>query len=157
MMLRPATWDDSEQLLTWRNDAQTVANSIEGSSVPKEAHTLWLQDALINPKRTLLVAELASWDTTPVGMIRIDGADNGSSCEMSWTMAPQWRGKKLGQKMVKLGVDVAIKTYPLVVAQIRPGNIASLRVAESAGFRKLLILDGLDLWAYEGGSNERRE
>jgi RimJ/RimL family protein N-acetyltransferase len=151
MILRPATWDDSERLLSWRNDAQTVANSIEGASVSPEAHTAWMLDGLKNPKRALLIAMVRG--NVPAGTVRIDGADNGSSCEMSWTVAPEWRGQKLGKQMVKLGVEKASKQYPLILAQIRPGNIASLLVAQHAGFRKLLILDGIDLWAYEGKSS----
>lgn len=129
LTLRPATLDDARNLWLWRNDPATRGNSITTDEVPWESHVRWLEASLGNPERTLLVAETDA----PVGTVRIDAQ------EISWTVAPEARGKGIAKAMV------AAASSPGMVAMIKQVNTASQRVAESAGFA--LVVDGeLQRW-----------
>lgn len=132
--LRPVTMNDAKMLFEWRNDPETRANSRKTAPVPWEEHCKWLRESLANPKRELLVAEI---DGVPVGRARID---RGEETEMSWTVAPDHRGKGVGKAMVA----AACPPGP-VVARIKPSNRASQAIAAHAGFRK--VSDGeLQVW-----------
>jgi RimJ/RimL family protein N-acetyltransferase len=73
----------------------------------------------------LYVAEI---DTIPLGTVRMDAEALGY--ELSWTVSPAMRGSGIGSAMVvKLANDISKP----IRAEIKKGNIASIRIAESAG------------------------
>ncbi len=125
LVIRPATIQDWKLLFDWRNDAQTRAASRNPDPIDEQSHLEWLNDSLANPKRQLLIAELHS---QPVGTVRIDLC---SPCEVSWTVAPGARGKGIGAHMVTQAVQ-GIEFSLIAVA--RTTNLASIRIAEIAGF-----------------------
>lgn len=129
MKLRPATLEDAELLFGWRNDRQTREASVNTDPAGWEGHLAWLRASLASPARTLLIAET----DRPVGTVRIDYRDE---TELSWTVAPDARGKGLGKTMVL----AAMPSGP-VIAHIKNGNIASQKIAKAAGFE--LARDGL--------------
>ena len=57
--LRPADASDSEDLLAWRNDQETRANSRSTGPVDAATHQTWLAHALADPNRRLWIAEAA--------------------------------------------------------------------------------------------------
>ncbi|MBW6487332.1 MAG: hypothetical protein K0B01_14400 [Syntrophobacterales bacterium] len=67
--LRPATIQDADMLLDWRNDPETRKASHSTSEVVTEEHIAWLTKTLGNANRRLLVAEE---DGAPVGTVRAD-------------------------------------------------------------------------------------
>lgn len=145
LTIRPANMEDSGNLFRWRNDPETCKNSLNTNQVELDGHLKWLAASLINPDRTLFIVEL---DGAPVGTARLDysGELGERICEMSWTVAPEWRGQSIGKRM-------AIKTREAiecdrVVAKIRPSNVASQKLAEAIGL-KLFERDagsGFDTW-----------
>jgi RimJ/RimL family protein N-acetyltransferase len=123
MKLRPATLDDAALLLEWRNDLLTREASVNTEPVSWDSHVAWLRASLGNPRRKLLIAEIER----PVGTVRID---YGEETELSWTVAPDARGRRLGKAMVLAAVPEG-----QVIAHIKHDNVASQRIAEAAGFR----------------------
>lgn len=130
MILRPATFEDWAMLLTWRNDPVTRFNSITQDPVEAEAHKKWLQATLDNSDRELYVAEQ---DSNPVGTLRCDKQGTGEYL-LSWTIAPEYRGKGLGTDMLKTFLADRTGTY---LAQILEDNIGSIRMVEKNGFTLL--------------------
>ena len=126
LILRPATLADAEMLLAWRNDPQTRSASHNEDEIPLTAHLVWLNQLLANPERRLLIAEL---DGAPVGSVRAD-RDGGGVTELSWTVAPTARGKGLGREMV---IAALADIDGPVRAEVKVGNVASMRIAEAAG------------------------
>jgi RimJ/RimL family protein N-acetyltransferase len=132
LVIRAATIADWRLLFEWRNDVQSRAASRNQNPVDAESHLGWLNASLANPKRRLLIAEL---NAQPIGTVRID---LGPPCEVSWTIAPVGRGKGLGARMVSQVVH-DVETPMIAVA--RATNVASIRIAEAAGF-KIILNDG---------------
>lgn len=126
-MLRPATEADADLLLAWRNDPLTVSQSIDARPVAPREHRRWLARVLADPARRLYVAEVGG---RPVGTVRADTGEEGAV--LSWTVAPEARGKGLGGRMVRL---LAGSVDGPAVALVKAGNLASRRIAESAGLR----------------------
>ena len=134
IVLRPATMEDAETLFRWRNDPVTRANSIIQDPVPWDNHVAWLSASLRRPDRTLLIA-----GSIPVGTVRFDTV--GDVTEMSWTVAPEARGKGVGFQMV-----LAASEGKNLVAKIMKHNIASQKIAAKSGFS---LLKDADLQEWE--------
>jgi len=132
LSLRPATADDGERLLEWRNDPHTRAMAVVQAAVERAVHARWLATRL-NDADTLLT--IAEEDGEPVGTVRLDrhGRDEA---ELSITIAPAARGRGLARLAIELGVEHAHREWGVtrVTARIRPENTASLRAFAAAGF-----------------------
>jgi pseudaminic acid synthase len=128
--LRPATLEDAAILRAWRNDRVTRANSRTQGEVNAEEHLAWLRATLLNPDRRLLVA--VNQDRL-VGQIRLD--KNGSSAEISVTVAPDSRGRGFACSMLRMAEQVARDLgVSTLLAEIHSHNQASIKSFKRAGF-----------------------
>lgn len=127
MTLRTATMNDWQLLLQWRNDAATRMNSHQSQAVPAADHRAWLKKVLEDADRQLFIAE---WDGQPVGTVRADWVSTDHAWELSWTLAPEARGRSLGKIMVKMLAD---QLEGRLTAQVKVGNTASVKIAEHCG------------------------
>jgi RimJ/RimL family protein N-acetyltransferase len=123
--LRPASINDADMLLDWRNDPGTRTASHSISEVVKEEHIAWLTKVLSNNNRRLLVAEE---DGAPVGTVRADFSEG--VWELSWTVAPNSRGRGVAKRIVAL---LAQQISEPNRAEVKTGNTASARIAEHVG------------------------
>ena len=135
MRLRPATAADAELLLEWRNDPDTRKSSIETEKVKKVEHISWLSSVLDSRDRQLLIAEEKGG---AVGTIRADLSDG--VYQLSWTVAPDARGRGLGKQMVAM---VARRITAPIGAQVKSDNTSSVLIAEYACMEFNQELDGL--------------
>ena len=129
MNIRPATQADSKLLFNWRNDPVTRINSRDPREVSWESHVHWLENALAEKSRHLLIAEEGG---VPVGTCRVD-----SDGELSWTIAPEHRGNGYAMTMVQ---QVIQRFSTPLLAQIKSSNAASLAIVKRLGFEQ--IADG---------------
>ncbi len=138
MQLRPAKLND-DFLLSWRNDSETRVQSHETAEVSPAEHRQWLVKSLADPRRRIWIAEIG---TQPVATIRVDWDDEAhSKYEISYTVAPEHRGKGIGSQLVHETIDLPELKHATVVAKVKRSNIASQRVFEKAGL-KLTAEDG---------------
>lgn len=139
LQFRLATLDDTELLLRWRNHPETRKYLFHSEETTFEDHSAWLIATLANPSRQLFVAEVGG---TPVGTFRADLAPDGCY-ELSWTVSPDIRGKGIGSSLV-IGARTLIRGT--LIAHIKEWNVASIKVAEAAGFA--LIKKANDVCTY---------
>ena len=138
LRLRPATLDDSRRLLDWRNDAETRRQSKTDGVVALSDHETWLARVLESVDIRLRIAEIAG---DAVGSVRADREDKRWT--LSWTVAPEARGRNAGVRMV----DAMIRELAAPVrAEIKPGNAASLRMAEKLGMTRIADEGGMTVW-----------
>lgn len=128
LTFRKATIDDAKILFDWRNDPETRRQSINTGEIIWDKHLEWFKKSLINPNRKIMIA---MFQDEEVGTIRLDIEKPYS--ELSWTVASSARGRGIGTKMVERAVKFFER--PLK-AQIKPENLASIKIAETAGFEK---------------------
>ena len=127
MRLRKATKDDLKILLDWRNDVQTRIHSKNMDLIEEESHLKWFDSILKNPRRNLFIAIHKG---TRVGTVRAD--EDEKAYELSWTVSPDFRGKGLGKRMVKLLAD---KVRGKIRAEIKEENIPSKKIAKFVGMK----------------------
>ena len=141
VLLRLANMADADRLLHWRNDGDTRRFSLNAEQITEQQHRHWLQQSLSNPKRRLYIAEYAD---QPVGTVRVDST---AGCHrISWTVAAECRGKGLAKAMVKLLVS---QLTGKIVAEILPGNTASIKVAQHAGLTYQSTHNGIMYYEYQ--------
>jgi len=134
--------DDADLLLEWRNDPAVRQASRHRSEIEFQAHQIWLRESLANPNRKIFIAELGD---VPVGTVRSDYSRG--TYELSWTVAPEVREQGIGKSMVAL---LASQIEGPICAEVRIGNVASVRIAEHAGMKLESIEEGIMHFRREG-------
>lgn len=129
--LRPALASDAITLWRWRNDPQTRAASFSGVTVELAEHERWLRETLGRTDRRLYVAHAEGRD---VATARLDV--QGAEAVVSLTVAPEWRGRGIGTRVLRALVAEAFGAPGLrrLVARVKPDNAASRAAFERAGF-----------------------
>lgn len=131
--LLPVTWDDSADLLRWRNDPVTCANSRSNKPVSPEDHEAWMT-ACMSPSKPKGEVWVADVDGTSVGVIRVS-----FDSVISITVAPEHRGRGHAKEMLRQ-LCAKYKDCRLD-AEIKTTNTASQYVFEQCGF-KMISSDG---------------
>lgn len=136
--LRPARRTDDDALLCmrWRNDPATLAASLH--TRPKvwpafRDEYLGYFDAPIAPQFGLAGGE-------PIAFLRFrrcgdPEAPAEDAVDISINVAPEARGLGLGRVLIAEASRLALVTERLVLAEIRPGNEASVKAFLRAGYR----------------------
>jgi RimJ/RimL family protein N-acetyltransferase len=137
--LRPAVLADSDSLLRWRNDSDTRRWSRHEAQTSERDHAEWLGKALANVSRRLWIAEVRN---QAVGTVRVDTTAGGY--ELSWTVAPEYRGQGIGTEMVRLACQMLTGR---VYAYVKVGNEASSRIAVAAGLQFESTCEGMMCFA----------
>lgn len=127
---RRATWEDSENILRWRNDPAVRDVSIDAREIDRESHRAWLQGVLADPRRILLVAERGG---EPAGIVRFDLRPPEAAISVYRVPAGDVRGGLVRQATAWLRAhQPGIRR---IVADVLPENIASLAAFRAAGYR----------------------
>lgn len=127
VQLRQASIQDAKQLLAWRNDELTRLSSHTQDLINVTTHQAWLETTLKNSNRKLVIAVYQGKD---IGSLRADYDAKKQAWELSWTLAPNFRGKGLAKDMVFV---FANSIQEAIWAEVKETNLASVRVAEYAG------------------------
>jgi RimJ/RimL family protein N-acetyltransferase len=133
--LRPAELSDAALLLKWRNDSQTRNASHKTAIIDPEEHLAWLTSTINHTARQLFIAEE---NGIPVGTVRADWLDG--IYQLSWTVAANARGRGIGKRIVAL---LARQISEPIQAEVKLGNTASVRIAESVGMKLEREVDGV--------------
>lgn len=135
IQLRPANLSDTADLLVWRNDPVTCANSRSTATVPAEDHARWMEFNVVRgyPEHIVLIAES---DLGKVGVVRFDAKRaDVMNYEVGITVAPKHRGKGMGTEMLKQACGFMHDF--MLDAEIRRGNHASKTMFWHCGFEEI--------------------
>lgn len=134
--LRPAVPGDETLLLSWANDPQTRAASRIHEPIDAADHHRWLEQRLATPDDARIW--IGESDGAPFGVVRFERRAI-DAFEVSITVAPDARGRGLARPLLEAGIGAAREAFgPVtVLADILPGNDASIRSFTAAGFRPL--------------------
>ncbi len=158
--LRKVTTDDAKTLFDWTNDPVTRQNSFQSKPVLWDEHVSWLQKKLHDKNCFFFILTDGKNDC---GTIRldcieikkeeietIDSASNSTSESryglISFSIAPEQRGKGLGSKLLLLLeqkiIDqqknesyLAVPRVKLLRGEVKKENIASRKCFETNGYK----------------------
>ena len=126
--LREVTKSDWKVLLKWRNDNITRQNFFNSDLISVSEHKEYIKNTINNPNRTQFILE---YNEIPVGTIREDRLDKGEF-ELSYTISPMYRGKKIGQIIMSLYL---IERKGSFLCEVKEENIPSIKMIEKLGFK----------------------
>jgi spore coat polysaccharide biosynthesis predicted glycosyltransferase SpsG/RimJ/RimL family protein N-acetyltransferase len=133
--VRDVRLNDAENLLAWRTDDRNWQHNWTNSEKPDlQTHVAWLKAQLGDPH---CVFRILTRGDEPVGVVRFDLRDEGTSAYLSIYLVPAWHGQKMGLA-VYLAAELALRrSHPKVrqiVSRIHCDNSASERLHRDAGF-----------------------
>lgn len=125
----------SELIWNWRNDPITREYSFCDKFITWEEHKIWYQKVLEDISTKLFIGEI---NDEPVGVIRFRNLrDNKSTYEININIAPIYRGKGIGKKLLKSSL-IKIREYDhkidTVIANVKTNNKASKSLFKKSGF-----------------------
>ena len=142
--LREVTKSDWKVLLEWRNDKITRQNSFNSDLVSVSEHKEYIKNTITNPNRTLFILE---YNEIPVGTIREDRLEK-DELELSYTISPMYRGKKIGQIMMSLYL---IERKESFLCKVKEENIPSIKMIEKLGFKFFKTEKGVNFYKLNQG------
>ena len=135
LRLRRATSDDCRRYWEWVNEPGVRDASFSGAAIGWDEHVAWFAARLDDPRSVLRVVE--DDERGPVGQVRLDGR-SASEAEIDISIAPEHRGQRFGVDALRLVcAEAPSGRWPLIVARVKAGNAASIRMFERAGFQRV--------------------
>jgi len=136
LRLRRVEESDCRLLWEWVNDPLVRAASFSTEPVSWDNHVSWFRAKLADHKSAQYVVETGS---RPVGQVRFQ--IQGDSAAVSVSLDSEFRGKGLGAVAVAMATEDLFRTTPVIRADafVKPGNTASLRLFNRAGFAQTEI------------------
>lgn len=130
--VRPVEWADEALLLDWANDPITRANAFTTMRISAQEHHAWLSKRLVDPACRMFIVETDAGDA--IGQVRFDRNDQGWM--ISYSVAPEWRGKRLGATMLSTAMRALQAHEPdaAFIGLVKEANQPSRRIFESLGF-----------------------
>jgi UDP-2,4-diacetamido-2,4,6-trideoxy-beta-L-altropyranose hydrolase len=134
--LRRVSQGDCPLLWQWANEPAVRSCSFSSDPIPWDDHTRWFESKRGNPECIWHIACDAR--LRPLGQVRIDLAE-GKTGTMNFSVAPECRGRGLGVSILCAALDEVFTTtgVRVVRAFVKPGNTASVRSFERAGFKEI--------------------
>ncbi len=149
LLVRSALLEDSEAILSWRNDQVSRSFSIDSGIISREEHELWYRKCMELSDSYLIIGHVAG---ERVGVVRYDPLKTEGEFEVSINLNPDWRNRGLGTRLLEDSLPVVAKGLDYkrlkLLAKIKLGNNASVRTFERAGYtrRDLLSEEGLGIF-----------
>ncbi len=130
--VRTATDEDRELLFEWANDPEVRKASFDTHEITWEEHCAWFERIMSAGNVLQYILEE---DGKPSGQIRF--AINKGNAEISYSIAPESRGRGLAACMISMGIMRARaekRDISEFTARVKPDNVRSLEVFRHLGF-----------------------
>lgn len=141
LAVRSAVPEDGQDLLDWRNDPLTRANSLTTGEVARDDHFVWLNRVLADGDQVLLIGEHYG---AKAGMVRFDHLGDGQ-WRVSIAVAPMARGHGRGRILLAAAIARLARTRSpaRLLAEVKQTNAASCKLFEACGFHHGETRDGV--------------
>ena len=139
LTFRPARVADSRRVWEWRHEGNAHRFNRNAAQPAFPVHHAWFCNAVVESSRKLHILENG---TEPVGYIRLD-RDQAETGRISICLTEHVRGHGLGAACLRHADEMAREWgLTTLFAEIHPGNIASIKAFEMAGYQPCGRADG---------------
>ncbi len=134
LRLRRSLESDCQTIWQWANDPEVRAVSFRREPIPWEQHVDWFKSKLADPSAFFYVA--INHAGQAIGQVRYQC--DKTRAVLSVNIASDFRGKGFGKKVLLLATEELFQSSSVsgIDAYVKPSNQSSLRLFESAGFRR---------------------
>lgn len=136
LRIRPARAEDCGLLWAWANEAGVRAASFHSELIARDEHRDWFARKLAADKTRIYVAEDQCGNA--LGQFRVEWSTNREA-SVHVSIAAEKRGLGFGSELIRQAMQIASRETGArrFHAYIKPGNEASLRAFEKAGFSRM--------------------
>ena len=142
--IRPITYDDTENIIKWRNSEYVNSRFIDRRLFTKESHEAWLKNYVETGRVAQFIILL---DGEAVGSVYLRDIDpDTKEAEYGIFIGEESaRGKGVGTKSAKLILKYAFEELGLkkIFLRVLKNNPGAVRSYEKAGFKKIDRVDTL--------------
>ena len=142
--IRPITYDDTENIIKWRNSEYVNSRFIDRRLFTKESHEAWLKNYVETGRVAQFIILL---DGEAVGSVYLRDIDTDTKeAEYGIFIGEESaRGKGVGTKSAKLILKYAFEELGLkkIFLRVLKNNPGAVRSYEKAGFKKIDRVDTL--------------
>ena len=134
LSIRIAKDGDCKLLWEWANDPVVRASAFSSASIPWDDHVAWFREKLTDENCRILIAIDAVG--VPVGQMRLDKRDAGDA-DVDISVDSRFRALGYASHLIELGANWAFAEWDIksLNAFVKPGNVASAKAFERAGFK----------------------
>ncbi|MCR5849061.1 MAG: GNAT family N-acetyltransferase [Lachnospiraceae bacterium] len=133
--IRPITYDDTEDIIRWRNSDSVRSRFIDKRLFTKESHERWLKEYVEKGKAAQFIILL---DGKSVGSVYLRDIDMAEKCAEYGIFIGEEsaRGKGAGTKSAKLILEYGFFTLGLdkIFLRVKKDNQGAIKSYEKAGF-----------------------
>lgn len=150
--LRWADANDELLWLDWANDPGVRRSAFNEGPIIATGHREWFARRLADPRTAMFVATGPAG--LPIGQVRLDIDETGSSALIDISVDPALRGKGVGKAMLSAIAERAGRLHGLarLVAEVKHGNHPSRMMFLAAGFSEVAaVRDGSDTFVLRLG------
>ena len=144
--IRPITYDDTENIVKWRNSEYVNSRFIDRRLFTKESHEAWLKNYVETGKVAQFIILL---DGEAVGSVYLRDIDpDKKEAEYGIFIGEEnARGKGVGTKSAKLILKYAFEELNLekIFLRVFKDNPGAVKSYEKAGFKKIDRVDTLNI------------
>lgn len=134
LKLKTATKNDCKDIWLWRNHPEARKNFFNPNPIPWKEHREWFYSKIKDEDTKIYIAVLKK---SKIGVIRFE--IKGSLVKVSINLNPDFFGKGLGHKVIRLGTEKFLKETKArkeIIAEIKRDNIVSRKAFVKAGYRR---------------------
>src|SRR5579862_244370 len=134
LSIRIAKDGDCKLLWEWANDPEVRASAFSSASISWDDHVAWFREKLTDENCRILIAIDAAG--IAVGQMRLDKRDVGDA-DVDISVDSRFRGLGYASHLIELGANWAFAEWDIksLNAFVKPGNVASAKAFERAGFK----------------------
>lgn len=141
--------EDTEYLVKWRSDLDTIQYFRDPTPVTREKHLQWLRGSYRQNEARYDFVIFEKMDGNPIGTVGVNGVEQGNdTCEISYMIAePSYQRRGYGAEAI-----TAMMRYMMTqgichfVAEIHVENQASIATVKKLGYT--LLKEGLPFALY---------
>lgn len=137
LKIRKVIKEDSDLLLSWRNNPEVYKYALNPAPVAPGDHVNWFEKTLKDPR---CVFYMGMMDGVPCGSVRYQLAENLTEAEVSISVAPEFWGKGVASSMMaQAEIELKKETKVNIIhAVVLNENEASLKLFNKANFKPAL-------------------
>ena len=144
--LRKARLEDSEMVLSWRNEPGTIPWMGTTRALSFEEHHDWFVKTLLDENSLFFIIE---FDSDPIGQIRYHQSTTWikNAAKVSINITQKMHGKGIASIAFKKGSELvrALGFAHNIFAYVRLDNIGSIKAMENAGYKRGSITEVHDI------------
>ncbi len=134
LTVRPAQFGDAQRIWEIRNEPASLAVAANPEIIPLTKHVAWFNDKYSTNKGN--VCFVAEADQNVIGYCRFDLNPDRNQYLNSIAIASAMHGKGIGTFLLQESIKQLKSNIP-ILAEVRKFNIASKKIFEKVGFKKV--------------------